>query len=222
MRTVHETEALRPSDPVPKHHSSNPQNKAQRLRITFNKLSTGATPEDLNSPVSGGDRNGPPSPLMATTGMEQDWEQNNVTWSRDAHTGDWVATFPPDVSLSSKELDLSLPQLVAVISKQVEWAAQSGEELKAEAEHLERIQKSEWIAKELVLRDHLDSETLRAELEEIEAERVRSLEGPAEGIEEDEEDEDMEGDGEDNDAMDLGGDIPPYSYAPEEPKIEAS
>jgi hypothetical protein len=220
MRTVHETEALRPSDPVPKHHSSNPQNKAQRLRITFNKFSSGTTPEDPHSPVSVGDRNGPPSPLQASSGMEHDWEQNNVTWSRDPHSGDWVATFPPDISLSAKELDLSLPQLVAVVSKQVEWAAQSGEELKAEAEHLERIQKSEWIAKELVLRDHLDSESLRAELEEIEAERVRSLEGPIEGVEEDE--DDVEGDGEDNDAMDMGGEIPPYPYAPEEADIEVS
>ncbi|KAF2175176.1 hypothetical protein K469DRAFT_743421 [Zopfia rhizophila CBS 207.26] len=52
MRTVHETKALRPSNPVPKHHSSNPANRFQRLRLVLTQnhaQEKSSTPTSLSS-----------------------------------------------------------------------------------------------------------------------------------------------------------------------------
>lgn len=164
MRTVHETEALRPSDPVPKHHSSNPQNKSQRLRLTFNKFSAGANgkaDDEANSPVSSkaGPKDVPLSPTLSSlTPADIEYEHNNVTFTRDPQDGDWVAHFPPDVQLTTQELDLPLQQLLVLLHKQMHWAMEVGEELKHQTHDLEMQRKSEWIAKEAVLSHYIKRE----------------------------------------------------------------
>src|ERR1700760_3980130 len=171
MRTVHETEALRPSDPVPKHHSSNPQNKSQRLRLTF-KLSSnanGKADDEANSPVSSkaGPKDIPLSPTLASLNpADIEYEHNNVTFTRDPDDGDWVARFPSDVQLSKQELDLPLQQLLVLLHKQMHWAMEIGEDLKQQSNDLERHRKAEWIAKEAILSHYIKKDTDLAENED--------------------------------------------------------
>src|SRR5690242_21618313 len=85
MRTVHETEALRPSDPVPKHHSSNPSNKFQRLKLVLtneakrpseSKGSTPASPASLHpAPAS--------SSHPTAAAPDADHTHNNITYIQD-------------------------------------------------------------------------------------------------------------------------------------------
>jgi hypothetical protein len=143
MRTVHETEALRPSDPVPKHHSSNPQNKQQRLRITMGK---------------GGKENGeiipkemtPPSPVSG--GFDED--PNEILYSKDPHTGRWVPSFPSDLKFSAEELALPPKELLGLLQYQIDWATEKSEELKREEAVWNEKREAEAVLKNLLLKDY--------------------------------------------------------------------
>lgn len=208
MRTVHETEALRPSDPVPKHHSSNPQNKTQRLRLTFNKLSTGATKTDDDSPISNKARDGPPSPGASTvTATELEYANNNPSFTRNPLTGDWVARFPSDMHFTDREIALAPAQLMVLLSRQVRWATEAGEKLKQENANLEKRRKAEWVAKEIILQDYTASEQAKA-IAEVAQEEADTAE-----MELDEEDGTILESREVGNEDDGIGQIPPYPYA---------
>ncbi|KAK8156235.1 hypothetical protein BKA80DRAFT_224822 [Phyllosticta citrichinensis] len=167
MRTVHETEALRPSDPVPKHHSSNPSNKAQRLRLVFKN----GVPEKAGSPM-------PASPMsQANTSVmvgqhgssgpvENEYEHNNIVY-RPADpanpNGPRVRKFPADIEFTEEELAISPDQLVRLLARQCKWAHQEGESLRQEIERLEKRRLEEWISKELLLENVMEAEELRME-----------------------------------------------------------
>lgn len=160
MRTVHETEALRPSDPVPKHHSSNPQNKSQRLRLTFNKWSAGSNSgkDDDATVASTGSKPRKESPSSPTvlSAADLEYEQGHATFTRDPVTGNWIPHFPPDISFTDKELELPPAHLYQLLKHQLQWAMEESEELDQQVQAAERIRKAEWIAKELVLNDVID------------------------------------------------------------------
>ncbi|KAF2460814.1 hypothetical protein BDY21DRAFT_418783 [Lineolata rhizophorae] len=149
MRTVHETEALRPSDPVPKHHSANPSNKLQRIRLVFNKNSAAgdAAGDKSSMPVSPSQPSGP---------VESEYDHNNVTYVADG-TG-YKLKFPSDIHFTDEEARLSPDQLFQLLRRQLHWAQQDGEDLKAEIEELEKRRKEEWFAKELLLENVLEAE----------------------------------------------------------------
>ena len=154
MRTVHETEALRPSDPVPKHHSSNPQNKSQRLRLTFNKFSGGANSADVEPvPVK------LQSPAPSLTQADIEYETNNPTFTLDPETHKWVPQFPPDVIFTPEQLAIPAEHLYRLMKCHVEWASEEAEELKIEALAAEKARKAEWMAKDLALQDLIRKHT---------------------------------------------------------------
>ncbi|KAF2668078.1 hypothetical protein BT63DRAFT_308838 [Microthyrium microscopicum] len=159
MRTVHETEALRPSDPVPKHHSSNPQNKSQRLRLTFNKWSAGSNngKDDDAMTASSKQKESPLSPTIPTI-EDIDYEKNNATFTRDPATGEWIPHFPDDISFSEKDLALGPAKLYQKLKYQYQWACEEQDELTQQIEAAEKVRKAEWMAKELVLQDVIDIE----------------------------------------------------------------
>lgn len=174
MRTVHETEALRPSDPVPKHHSSNPQNKAQRLRLTLKGLAPangangqatgeGSASGSMKDPLSAVKSNasnpnspgiGPPNGQSAA---DIEYEHNNVTYEQ-SMTGQWERHFPPDVQFLQEEMDLPPAQLYALLKAQVKWATEDGEDLRATVEQLEKTREQEWVRKELLVENVLEGE----------------------------------------------------------------
>jgi hypothetical protein len=162
MRTVHETEALRPSDPVPKHHSSNPSNRFQRLRLVFNKgMSNG--PDKSSTPTPASPSSHPPGSSAAATNPEYEYAHNNISYTADptSPNGPPLVTFPPDIQFTPSELALPAPELFRLLRRQLLWAQQEAEELKAEAEVLERKRKNEWIAKELLLENAMEAELVR-------------------------------------------------------------
>lgn len=156
MRTVHETEALRPSDPVPKHHSSNPSNRFQRLRLVLNNggKDKGSAPASPSSHV------GPPSANGGSLATDADYVQNNVTYVQDLSTpgAPTVVQFPPDLDFTPHELSLPAPVLFRLLCRQLQWATREGEELRTEAEALEAQRKEEWKEKELLLENLMEAE----------------------------------------------------------------
>jgi hypothetical protein len=170
MRTVHETEALRPSDPVPKHHSSNPQNKSQRVRLTFKGLGGGPAsnghnesnvkapeaPKSAKSNISA-----PASPSTGPTipPADLDYEHANVVFHPTtlSRTGD-DRQFPPDIHFSDWELALSPPDLLKALKVHLSEATAESASLRHSLDLLEERRKNEWMAKELVIENVLESE----------------------------------------------------------------
>lgn len=163
MRTVHETEALRPSDPVPKHHSSNPSNKNQRLRLVFKNNGTEKPGSPLPASPHSQSASGQPQPPVP---VENEYEHNNVLYrplDPSNPNSPLTRKFPLDVHFTQAELDIPAPDLVKLLHRQIQWAMQEGEEVKAEVEALEKKRKDEWLAKELILENVMEAELGRME-----------------------------------------------------------
>ncbi|TID21490.1 Zinc finger C2H2-type protein [Venturia nashicola] len=170
MRTVHETEALRPSDPVPKHHSSNPQNKSQRVRLTFKglgeKAAAGAangyeTPIKPEAPMS--NASAPASPMTGPTigpAGDFEYEHNNIIHlpAPIGSSQEYTIHFPEDVKFTDEELSLPPPQLIRLLKSQLQWAQQDGEVLRKEVEELDARRRREWTAKELALENTTEAD----------------------------------------------------------------
>jgi hypothetical protein len=159
MRTVHETEALRPSDPVPKHHSSNPSNNKQRIRLILNandkKLDKDSTP---GSPAS---HSHPPNSATVPPNADVDYAHNNVIYLQDlaSPNAPTMVQFPPDITFTDRELSLPAPELFQLLRRQLQWAQQESEQLRTEADVLEKQRKQEWEAKELLVENVMEAQT---------------------------------------------------------------
>ncbi|KAF2463197.1 uncharacterized protein BDR25DRAFT_116034 [Lindgomyces ingoldianus] len=174
MRTVHETEALRPSDPVPKHHSSNPLNKFQRLKLVLgdkarhqqDKGSTPASPSSHPPNSAGAASTQPPS-------TDTEYSHNNVMYMQDLASPNAPAMvqFPPDMNFTPHELSLPAPDLFRLLRRQLHWATQEGEQLRAEAEVLEKKRRDEWVAKELILENLMEAELAQTKRQCMEKEK---------------------------------------------------
>jgi len=158
MRTVHETEALRPSDPVPKHHSSNPSNNKQRLKLVLNM--DGKKPDKGSTPGSPASHQPPHSATIPGAPADGDYAHNNVIYLQDlaAPNAPTMVPFPPDISFTEQELALPAPELFQLLRRQLQSAQQDSESLRAEAEALQKVRKQEWEAKELVVENLMEAE----------------------------------------------------------------
>ena len=142
MRTVHETEALRPSDPVPKNYSSIPP-KPQRLKLILNA-----------KPRSQGEANDETENDDDATAYHSD---NDLEPSLTA-----PFTYPPDVQFTEEELALPPDQLFRLLRRQVHWTEEDGVALKEEVAALEAKRKKEWLEKELILANVMEAELANA------------------------------------------------------------
>ncbi|KAL1637620.1 hypothetical protein SLS58_009293 [Diplodia intermedia] len=164
MRTVHETEALRPSDPVPKHHSSNPSNKNQRLRLVFKNNGTEKPGSPM--PASPHSQSGPGQQGQPPVPPENEYEHNNVIYRPLDPTiphSPLTRKFPQDIQFTKDELSLSAPDLMRLLTRQIQWATLEGDELKAEVDAQEKARKDEWLSKELILENMMEAELGRME-----------------------------------------------------------
>ena len=134
MRTVHETEALRPSDPVPRNYSS-ANFKPQRLKLVMNSKAPkeeggdeAADEAATLSPPSGG-------------GVEET-----------------PFEYPPEAAFSPEEQGMPPNQLFRLLRRQIAWAEAAGRELEAEVKDLETKRRNEWTEKELVLTNLMEAE----------------------------------------------------------------
>lgn len=179
MRTVHETEALRPSDPVPKHHSSNPSNNKQRLKLVLNFEAK--KQEKGSAPASPSAHSHPPNSATVPPAQvsDADYAHNNVIYLQDlaSPNAPTMVQFPPDIDFSPEELRLPAPELFKLLRRQLHWANQDSEELRAEAERLERQRKEEWEAKELLVENLMESRAADYERRRMEQGLPAELEG---------------------------------------------
>ena len=141
MRTVHETEALRPSDPVPKNYSSIPP-KPQRLKLIVN-----SKPRDEGN----GD-----------TEIDDD---ATVYSNTDAENDEPPAApfeYPADVQFTEEELDMPPDRLFKLLRRQIHWSEEDGSDLQDEIRSLEAKRKEEWVSKELILANVMEAEIATA------------------------------------------------------------
>ncbi|ROT37437.1 zinc finger protein [Sodiomyces alkalinus F11] len=130
MRTVHETEALRPSDPVPKSMQSGTTGKS-KLKIIIKTPQSHAAGQD-DSINGGGDDGELSADLFTPLTQEQG--------------------FTPE------ELDMPLEKLYKLCRFQVRWAEEEGKKLQDEVKRLEAIYEREWREKEVLLFQVIQSE----------------------------------------------------------------
>ncbi|KAF1924492.1 uncharacterized protein M421DRAFT_72416 [Didymella exigua CBS 183.55] len=180
MRTVHETEALRPSDPVPKHHSSNPLNKFQRIKLVLSNEARPSSDSKASTPASPSSLHPPPAatlpPALAATlapapaatlhpaPADAAHAANNVTYIQDlASPGAPVMVqFPPDISLTQAELALPADQLFHALRRTLQFATDEGEALRRDADALEKTRKLEWDRKQLLLENYMEMQLATA------------------------------------------------------------
>jgi hypothetical protein len=142
MRTVHETEALRPSDPVPKGHNvpasavgtpaGTPVSKLQRIRLK------------LSQPKDEADRYS--ESAIDDTLVPEDLDELELP------------EFGPEIGFDDHELQLRPYDLYRLLRRQIHWAEKEGLELKEEWEKIRPKRKQAWLEKETIFDDVIDAE----------------------------------------------------------------
>ncbi|RYO91625.1 hypothetical protein DL766_003196 [Monosporascus sp. MC13-8B] len=123
MRTVHETEALRPSDPVPKSMQAQ-GSKGKQLKIILKTPQSHAAGQGDAS----GDGNG----------------------SEDI-SDEFFTPLTEQQGFTSKELAMDMESLYKLCVANVKWATREGELLRRECNQLEEAYKQEWLEKEVLI-----------------------------------------------------------------------
>ena len=140
MRTVHETEALRPSDPVPKNHP-NPPSRFPRLKLIL----SARPPDD-------------PGRTDNDSIIDADHHTTATTAEVTALASHSFEAYPADLGFTVEEMALPPKRLFQLLSRQLRWAEEETQDLRAEVETLERRRKEEWMLKELVLENVMEYE----------------------------------------------------------------
>ncbi|KAI9851814.1 MAG: hypothetical protein M1838_002672 [Thelocarpon superellum] len=140
MRTVHETEALRPSDPVPRNHS-NPPPRLQRIKLILS-----------SKPPDPGDE----------AAIEAEDDDRKILGPNDVNgrtpSTHAVEPYPADLQLTPEESLMPPRELFRLLRRQLRWAEEERQELQAEVEALEAQRKNEWVEKELLLENVMEAE----------------------------------------------------------------
>lgn len=140
MRTVHETEALRPSDPIPKGYpppSAAPGNAGKagpRIKLKM--------PGASSASATSGD-------AVQDTDIENDM---------DADSSFPLPEFPSDLGFDEEELGMRPSALYRLLRRQVYWAELEGKELKQEADAIEVKRRLAWKEKDAVFNDMTKTE----------------------------------------------------------------
>ncbi|KAI9738690.1 MAG: hypothetical protein M1834_008195 [Cirrosporium novae-zelandiae] len=156
MRTVHETEALRPSDPVPKHHSSAnaPPPKTQRLKL----ICTNKDKDQANT-ANGRGING------ASDGDGNEDDDATIADETDMDAEGHVLPlweYPTDTQFTEDELQLAPNELFRILRRQIHWAEEDNTALKFQVSVLETQHKKTWQEKELTLANLMEAKLAEA------------------------------------------------------------
>jgi len=137
MRTVHETEALRPSDPVPKSmqaaglQGAGGTSKSKNLKIIIK------------------------TPQSHAAGHDDAVDDGSAAEDSSA---EMLTPFTEDQGFTPEELTMSLPRLMKLCKLQAKWAEEEGEQLRSECKQWEQLYKKEWLEKEVLLDQVVQSE----------------------------------------------------------------
>ena len=169
MRTVHETEALRPSDNVPKGHSNPPTFPRLTLilsakppddRRARKRKDAASDTEDDDGHSHHHDRSD--SPLMtATPELDALAAAAAKMQEQQEQLRQMQEPYPADLGLTEEEAAMPSQQLFRLLRRQVHWAEEESREHQAEIVELERRRKEEWVLKELLLENALETELVR-------------------------------------------------------------
>ena len=146
MRTVHETDTVRPGDPAPR-VGSGPPAKVQRLKLVFSSRTPREKDEDNRGIAD----------VFDSDETEDDGSSSRRTHHRRASPDD-TPTWPADLHFSSAERTLPPSELFSLLRRQLHWAQDEGKQLAAEVERLDEKKFAEWRAKEGLLEDVMDTE----------------------------------------------------------------
>ncbi|EQB53457.1 hypothetical protein CGLO_06811 [Colletotrichum gloeosporioides Cg-14] len=130
MRTVHETEALRPSDPVPKSMQAGPTGKG-KLKIILKTPQSHAAGQD-DAIDDGADD--------------------------DELSADLFTPMTEELGFTKHELDMPLERLYTLCRHQVKWAQEETANLAEEVKYWEEQYKEQWREKEVLLSQVVQSE----------------------------------------------------------------
>ncbi|KAI1436291.1 hypothetical protein GGR50DRAFT_686492 [Xylaria sp. CBS 124048] len=131
MRTVHETEALRPSDPVPRsmqHHAGEKKNNKFKIIIKT-----------------------PQSHAAGQDDAVDDGDSSDIT-------ADFFTQLTEQQGFTNKELAMDIQSLWKLCVANVKWATAEGEELRDECKEYEEIYRQEWLEKEALLSQLTETE----------------------------------------------------------------
>jgi hypothetical protein len=128
-RTVHETEALRPSDPIPK--SMQAMHKSSRLKVLMKPP----------QPLAEGHSPGPP---------------NGASYGTDPNG--WISSYPPELGFTAEEEARGPKELWRLLRRQLHWAEEETDSLKRQCEMMEELRKKEWLEKEILLDQTMKNE----------------------------------------------------------------
>ncbi|KAJ6781777.1 hypothetical protein PWT90_10735 [Aphanocladium album] len=130
MRTVHETEALRPSDPIPKSMQSGPLGKSSKLKIIIKTPQSHGNGGEDGADEAGHGEDGKPHYFTPLTS--------------ELFTAD--------------ELAFSVDKLYRKCFWEAKWADEVGETLRRECKEWEDVYYKEWLEKETLLSQVIQSE----------------------------------------------------------------
>lgn len=131
MRTVHETEALRPSDPIPKTMQSQTNKLTSKLKLVVK------APQSRTDGLN----------LGATNGTTNGHDPSG-----------WVSSFPAELGFTVEEESRGSKEMFRLLRRQVHWAEEEAESLKRSVEMLEELRRKEWIEKEILLDQAINSD----------------------------------------------------------------
>lgn len=131
MRTVHETEALRPSDPVPKSMQQAGPTGKSKLKIIIKTPQSHSAGQDDS--LNGGDDDGELS-------------------------AEFLTPLTSEQGFTPGELAMPLERLYKLCHFQVQWAKEESKKLHDEIKHWEEEYKKQWLEKEVLLTQLIQSE----------------------------------------------------------------
>lgn len=214
MRTVHETEALRPSDPVPKSHQSHPQNIANTayadalFRRQSKAIGNGGANGDgsfrvmqLTTPTTP-----PPSLFPATAnGLFSTRNSHNNNASQDSDSE--MENGAPDLRksyysasgpYSPDETHRPPRELYHYLKQKLKWVQQAHDDLQKELEVFTNRRREAWVKKELLLERCLQME-LRDDMAAVSIFGDKGIKSSGEDVEmKDAIEDEEEGDGDEN------------------------
>jgi hypothetical protein len=124
MRTVHETEALRPSDPVPKSMQHVSEKKGNKFKIIIK------------------------TPQSHSAGHDDAGDDGDGS---DEISADFFTPLTEQQGFTDEELAMDMESLWKLCVANVKWATREGEELREECKEAEEIYRQEWLEKEALV-----------------------------------------------------------------------
>ncbi|CAI7610840.1 unnamed protein product [Penicillium glandicola] len=149
MRSVHETDTMRPIDSISKVHgppgstTGTPASKLQRIRLKLTQPREPGTESEPHTEAI----TIVPNPIITTT-------------TTDAHDPDETSMpeFGPELDFDESELALAPRDLYRLLRRQIAWAGKEATQLQSEWEEIRPQRERAWREKEAIFDDLIDAE----------------------------------------------------------------